>query len=214
MKIAIIGAGAVGGALGAGWSRSGHEILFGVRDVTKPSLAALCEATGAAAMTAADAAAAGDVVVLAIPWDGAEDSVRGLGDLAGKTVIDCTNPLAFEDGELELDRGYTTSGGEAIASWLPGANVVKSLNQAPAELMAGTEGLDGRPVMFVAGDDEDAKATAKQLIEELGFEVLDAGSLAQSRILEPFAMVFINQALMRGMGRDWAFGILRYRRSD
>ncbi len=211
MKIAIIGAGAVGGALGTGWARSGHEILFGVRDTKKPALVRLCEETGATAMTAADAAAAGDVVVLAIPWDGAEESVGGLGSLPGKTVIDCTNPLAFDDGELRLDRGFSTSGAEAIAAWLPGANVVKGMNQAPAELMSGTEGLEGTPVMFIAGDDDDAKATAAGLIGQLGFEVLDAGSLAQSRLLEPFAMVFINQALARGMGRDWAFGVLRYR---
>ena len=211
MKIAIIGAGAVGGSLGTAWSRSGHKIVFGVRDIDKPELRELCEETGASALPAPQAAAAGDVVVMALPWEGAEDGVRALGDLAGKTVIDCTNPLRFEDGSLSLDRGFTTSGGETMAAWLPGANVVKGLNQVPAEMMSSNSKLSGRPVQFIAGDDESAKATAQSLIEELGFEVLDAGALVQSRILEPFGMVFINQAIMRGMGRDWAFGVLRNR---
>lgn len=209
MKIAIIGAGAVGSSLGRGWSRSGHEILFGVRDVDKPELRELCAAIGAVAMPAAEAAASGDVVVLALPWDGAEAGVKALGDLAGKTVIDCTNPLRFENGALSLDRGFTTSGGETVAAWLPGADVVKGLNQVPAEMMSDNDRLGGRPVQFIAGDDDSAKATVQSLIEELGFEVLDSGALEQSRILEPFGMVFINQAIMRGMGRDWAFGILR-----
>ena len=98
-----------------------------------------------------------------------------------------------------------------VASWLPGANVVKGLNQVPAEMMSDNARLAGRPVQFIAGDDEPAKAIVKNLIEELGFEVLDAGALVQSRMLEPLGMVFINQAIMRGMGRDWAFGILRNR---
>ena len=214
MKIAIIGAGAVGGSLGTAWARGGHEIVFGVRDVNKPELRKLCENTGASALPAAAAAATGDVVVLALPWDGAEAGIKALGDLGGKTVIDCTNPLGFEDGVLFLDRGYSTSGGETVASWLPGAKVVKGLNQVPSEMMSDNDRLSGRPVQFIAGDDEVSKATAKTLIEELGFEVLDAGALVQSRILEPFGMVFINQAIMRGLGRDWAFGILRNKDSN
>jgi len=214
MKIAIIGAGAVGSSLGTAWARGEHDIVFGVRDVNKAALRTLCEDIGASALPGPEAAAAGDVVVLALPWDGAEASIKALGKLSGKTVIDCTNPLGFEDGALFLDRGYTTSGGETVATWLPGANVVKGLNQVPAEMMSANDKLSGRPVQFIAGDDESAKATAKALIEQLGFEVLDAGTLVQSRILEPLGMVFINQAIMRGMGRDWAFGILRNREEN
>ena len=211
MKIAIIGAGAVGSSLGTAWARGEHDIVFGVRDVNKAALKTLCKDIGASALPGPEAAAIGDVVVLALPWDGAEASIKALGNLSGKTVIDCTNPLGFDDGALFLDRGFTTSGGETVASWLPRANVVKGLNQVPAEMMSDNARLSGQPVQFIAGDDRSAKATAKALIEELGFEVLDSGALVQSRILEPLGMVFINQAIMRGMGRDWAFGILRNR---
>jgi len=119
------------------------------------------------------------------------------------------NPLAMKDGGLGLERGYTTSGGETVESWLPGAKVVKTFNQVGADMMTAGDQFETRPVMFLAGDDDGAKATVAQLVSELGFEALDAGGLKQARILEPFAMVWINQALFRGLGRNWAFGVLR-----
>jgi len=209
MKIAMIGAGKVGGALGTGWTKVGHTIVFGVRDVNKADLKALCARIGATAAPAAEAARQGDIVVLALPWAVAENAVKSLGDLKGKIVIDCMNPLAMKDGGLGLERGYTTSGGETVESWLPGAKVVKTFNQVGADMMTAGDQFETRPVMFLAGDDDGAKATVAQLVSELGFEALDAGGLKQARILEPFAMVWINQALFRGLGRNWAFGVLR-----
>jgi predicted dinucleotide-binding enzyme len=135
--------------------------------------------------------------------------VKSLGDLTGKTVIDTMNPLAMTDGALGLDRGFTTSAGETVASWLPGAKVVKTFNQVGANMMTQAHRFETRPVMFLAGDDDAAKRVVSQLVGEIGFEPLDAGGLKEARILEPFAMVWINQALARGFGRDWAFGVLR-----
>jgi predicted dinucleotide-binding enzyme len=146
-------------------------------------------------------------VVLALPWPVADHAVKSLGDLKGKVIIDCMNPLTMKDGALGLERGYTTSGGETVATWLPGAKVVKTLNQVGAEMMMAGARFEGRPVMFVAGDDDGAKSTVAGLVSELGFEALDAGALKQARILEP--LVWINQALIRGLGRNWAFGVIR-----
>jgi hypothetical protein len=209
MKIAVIGAGKVGSALGTGWAKTGHTIVFGVRDVNKAELKALCARIGATAAPSADAARQGDVVVLALPWTVAENAVKALGDLKGKIIIDSMNPLAMKDGVLGLERGFTSSGGEAVASWLPGARVVKTFNQVGAEMMMAGDRFETRPVMFLAGDDDTAKSTVAQLVGELGFEALDAGALKQARILEPFAMAWINQALFRGLGRNWAFGVIR-----
>ena len=209
MKIAVIGAGKVGSALSSGWAKAGHTIIFGVRDVNKADCKALCARAGATALPSADAARQGDVVVLALPWTVAESAVKALGDLRGKIIIDCMNPLAMKDGALGLERGFTTSGGEAVASWLPSAKVVKTFNQVGAEMMMAGDRFETRPVMFLAGDDDTAKSTVAQLVSELGFEALDAGGLKQARILEPFAMVWINQALFRGLGRNWAFGVIR-----
>ena len=164
---------------------------------------------GATAAPSASAAQQGDIVVLALPWNVAENAVKSLGDLKGKIVIDSMNPLAMKDGALGLERGYTTSGGEAVATWLPGAKVVKTFNQVGAEMMMAGDRFEKRPVMFLAGDDESAKSTVAQLVSELRFEALDAGGLKQARILEPYAMVWINQALFRGLGRNWAFGVMR-----
>jgi predicted dinucleotide-binding enzyme len=84
---------------------------------------------GATAAASADAARQGDVVVLALPWNVVESAVKALGDLKNKILIDAMNPLVMKDGVLELERGFTTSGGETVASWLPGAKVVKTFNQ-------------------------------------------------------------------------------------
>lgn len=211
MRIAIIGTGNVGGALARGWARAGHEVRLGVRDPAARKVVALVEETRASALDPAAAAAGSDVVVLALPWATAEEAVKSLGDLNGKVIIDCMNPLAMKDGVLGLDRGYSTSGAEALAAWIPGARVVKTLNQVGAELMDQAASLAGRPLMFIAGDDADAKQVATTLVKALGFEPLDAGDLRQARLLEPFGMTWINQALLRGAGRDWAFGAIRRR---
>jgi predicted dinucleotide-binding enzyme len=204
MKIAIIGTGNVGGALAQGWTRAGHSVVLGVRNATDPKVVALARQTKAETKAPDAAAAVADVVVLALPWGAAESAVKALGNLAGKIVIDCMNPLAMRNGALGLDRGFDTSGGETVAGWMPGARLVKTLNQVGAEMMASNADLPHRPVMFLAGDDKEAKAIVAALLTDLGFEPLDAGDLTKARLLEPYGMVWINQALIQGKGRDWA----------
>jgi len=95
MKIGIIGAGNVGGALGKGWAASGHEVKFGVRDPAKPEVTALLKQLGSAASASsvAEAAAFGEVVVLTTPWNATQTAIQSAGNLAGKILVDCTNPL-------------------------------------------------------------------------------------------------------------------------
>jgi predicted dinucleotide-binding enzyme len=205
MRIAIIGTGNVGAAIARGLRGKGDALTLGARDPGAAEVVALASETGAALAWPAEAAAAAEVVILALPWGAAEAAVAGLGDLTGKTVIDCMNPLGMVNGALGLTVGHTTSGGEIVASWLPGAHVVKTLNQVGAEIMAKNDHLPQRPVMFMAGDHEPAKAQVAQILTDLGFEALDAGDITKSRLLEPFGMVWINQALLRGKGRQWAF---------
>lgn len=194
MQIAIIGAGNVGGALDQGLAGKGHALTLGVRDAAKAS-------------ALADAAAGAEVVILALPWRAAEEAITGLGDLTGKIVIDCINPIGMVDGTLGLMVGHTTSGGEIVAGWLPGARVVKTLNQVGAEVMACASKMPARPAMFMAGDDPAAKTTVAGLLTDLGFAPLDAGMLIRARILEPLAMVWISQAVLRGMGRNRALTV-------
>ena len=211
MQIAIIGTGNVGGSLARAWSRAGHHIVLGARDPTDSKVVALSRAIGMDAKAPAQAAAAAEVVVLALPWTAAEGAVKALGSLKGKIVIDCMNPLAMQNGKLGLDRGFYTSGAEALATWIPDAGIVKTLNQVGAEMMADNGDLPYRPVMFMAGDDSAAKTTVSALLADLGFEALDAGDLTKARLLEPYGMVWINQALVQGKGRNWAFAAVNRR---
>lgn len=203
MRIAIIGTGNVGGAIARGLRGRGHDLILGARDLAGAS--GLANETGAQVSPPAEAAKGADIVILALPWAAAEAAVRDLGDLAGQTVVDCMNPIGRTAGGMGLTVGHTTSGGEVVQGWLPGAHVVKTLNQVGAEIMADTARLPHRPVMFMAGNDTDAKAKVGQMLTDLGFEALDAGDITKARLLEPLGMVWINQALMRGKGRNWAF---------
>lgn len=197
MKLAIIGAGHVGSALGQGWAKAGHDVRYGTRAPAASDH-----------LTPSAAAAWGAVVVLALPWSAAEAVVAGLGSLSGKIVIDCMNPIARMPEGIGLALGQNTSGGEQVQSWLPEARVVKTLNQVGAEIMADTSGFPVPPVQFMAGNDDKAKQVVAALLTDLGFDPLDAGDLTKARLLEPFALTWINQALMRGKGRDWAFGAM------
>ena len=199
MKIAIIGAGNVGRALGAGW-RPDHDVTYGVRTPGDPKYADLNATSNEAAV------AGSDVVVLCTPWQGTEEAVTACGDLSNKVLIDCTNPLTPDFSALEV--GHTTSGAELIAEWAPGARVCKAMNQIGAPMMDHPE-LPSAPVMFVCGDDDAAKQVTADLVTQLGFEAVDAGDLTLARLLEPYALVWIHLALRRGFGTDWAFGLLR-----
>lgn len=208
MRIAIIGAGSVGSALARGLKGKGHDVTLGVRAPDDPAVAALAAETGAHVARPDHAAAAAEVVVLALPWAVAEAAVKSLGSLAGKTLIDCMNPLGMVNGALGLTAGHSSSAGEMVAAWLPSAHVVKTLNQVGAEIIASNARFPHRPVMFMAGDSSAAKARAATLLTDLGFEALDAGGIDKARLLEPFGMVWINQSLFRGKGRNWALAAM------
>ena len=209
MKIGIIGAGQVGGALARGWVAGGHEIRFGVRNPAKPELRELLRELGprAAAGTVAEAAADAEVLVLSTPWNGTREAIESAGNLAWRIVVDCTNPLKADLSGLSV--GFETSGAELVAQWALGARVVKCFNTTGAENMVQTRFGADRAVMFLAGDDEPAKATVTALGEALGFEMVDAGGLEVARLLEPMAMLWVHLAFRRGLGRGFAFKLLR-----
>jgi len=209
MTIGMIGSGNVGGALGTRWARAGHEVVFGTRDPQSKEVQQLVAAAGGKtrAATMADTARAGEVLLLATPWPATQQILAGLGNLNGKVLIDATNPLLPDLSGLT--HGTTTSGSEQVAGWARGAKVVKAFNTVGANIMANTSFGAGRPVLFYCGDDAAAKQTVKPLIEALGFEAVDAGPLSQARLLEPFALLWISMALVHGLGREFAFQLLR-----
>jgi len=202
MRIAIIGAGSVGATLGRAWIERGEDVIWGLRNPADPKHAALPKDRVKAP---AEAVRAAEVVVIATPWSAAEAAVKSLGSLAGKTVIDCMNPLGMGNDGLQLVLGFDTSAGEQVARWAPGAFVFKTLNTTGAGNMAKAADYPVKPLMLVAGDDAGRKRQAMELVGKLGFEPVDAGPLKNARLLEPFAMVWIDQAMKRGRGRDFAF---------
>lgn len=197
MKIAIIGAGHVGRALAEGWSLAGHEVVLGARDPSKAQTDLRVETPG-------DAVTGAEVIVLAVPGAAAGEVAESLGLSAGQILIDCTNPIRRGDDGPEPAAPSGSSGGEEIARRLPGIHVVKTLNQVGAEVMATAHDFPARPVMFLAGDDADAKARVSRLLTDLGFLPRDAGALSAARLLEPYALIWIRQAMMMGRGRNWA----------
>jgi predicted dinucleotide-binding enzyme len=203
MRIAIIGAGNVGQALGKGWAKCGHEVRYGVPDPNGAKYRDL------PAMTAAEAAVGADAIVLATPWPATEAAVRGLGDLANRIVIDCTNPLGVTADGLGLIVGFSNSGGELVAGWAVGAAVFKAFNTTGYKNMEDAAGYTPVPAMFVAGDDEAKKPAVLGLVRDLGFAAIDAGPLRNARLLEPYGMLWIDQARNRGAGLDFAFAVIR-----
>jgi predicted dinucleotide-binding enzyme len=205
MRIAIIGAGSVGATLGQAWIRHGDDVIWGLRNPADPKYASLPKER---VKSLAEAVKAAEVVVIATPWSATEAAIKSLGNLAGKIVIDCTNPLGMAAGGLQLVLGFNTSAGEQVASWAPGAFVFKTLNTTGAGNMAKAADYPIPPVMLVAGDDAGKKPKVMELVAKLGFEAADAGPLKNARLLEPFAMVWIDQAMKRGRGRDFAFALV------
>ncbi len=209
MKIGIIGSGNVGGALGGRWAKLGHEVVFGTRNPASGDVQKLAaRASGkTSAATLADTAREGEVLLLATPWLATQEIIAALGDLNGKILIDATNPIRADFTGLVY--GNDTSGGEQVAAWARGAKVVKAFNTVGANIMIDPSFEGHKPVMLYCGDDSASKLVVKKLIDELVFEAIDAGPLDQARLLEPFAFLWASLALKRGLGREFAFELLR-----
>ena len=211
MKLAIIGAGNVGGTLGRRWAELGHEVTFGIRNPTRGAKAVKGgDALPAKARVAspADAAKGAEAVVLATPWGAAPDALREFGAtrLVGVPLLDTTNPLG---PDFTFDAG---AGGESAAERLqslaPEMRVVKIFNTTGANNMANPRYGDAGATMFYAGDDAGAKQVAAALAAALGFEPVDAGPLVRARELEHLAMLWISLAF-GGMGREIAFRLVK-----
>jgi len=190
LKIGVLGAGNVGGALGKAWAAKGHQVVFGKRGESN-----------------AEAASGVDVIVLSVPWGAAQDAIRAAGDLTGKILVDCTNPLSSDLQGLVV--GTTTSAAEQVAAWAPGAKVVKAFNTIGAfnfgNAQFGSQRADG----FYCGDDSGAKQKVSTLIQDAGMDPVDVGPLRNARWLEAMAMLWIDLAVNQKQGPNHAFKLLR-----
>ena len=213
MKVAILGTGDVGRSLGKAFLALGHEVKMGARDAANEKAAAFVKDTGgkASAGTFADAAAWGDVVALATLGTATEEVVRlaGAQSLAGKVVIDATNPLEHvAGGPPKLFVGHTDSLGERVQRAAPDARVVKAFNTAGNATFFKPEYAGGPPDMFLCGDDADAKRTVAGFIKDFGWNSVDLGGIASARYTEPLCLVWVLHGILGGAGWNHAFKIL------
>ncbi len=202
MDIAIIGAGNVGRALTTSFSRAGHGVIVASRD-PEDAGAIASETRSRVATSNAEAAAAAQVVVLAIPFASVEAVAAEIRDaVAGKAVIDTTNRMSFGPAGPAIDAD--ASNAERLAAWLPDAHVVKAFNTLfasnQADPIADGVQLDG----FVAADDATARETVLELVRSIGLNPVDVGPLSRAQQLEQLA--FLNIAINIAGDGDWQSG--------
>lgn len=214
MKVGILGSGIVGQVLGKGFASLGHDVKMGSREPGSDAIKQWVAGVGgrASAGTVAEAAAFGEVAVLATRWDGTENAIRLAGPqtLAGKVVIDVTNPLVFApNAPPRLALGHTTSAGEQVQRWLPEARVVKAFNSVGNAHMFRPQFPGGPPDLFICGNDAAAKRTVTEIGKAFGWPgVIDIGGIDGARLLEPLAMLWIVHGI-RSNSWNHAFKLLR-----
>jgi hypothetical protein len=204
--VAVIGTGRVGSALGPHLAQVGYTVVYGSRDPSAQKVVDLVAKTGngATAKSQADAAKDASIVILAVPWAAVEPTVKAMGDLDGKIVIDVTNPLSFAGGTMTV-AVTDGSGAELVQSWAPGAKVVKAFNAMSSRVMADPAIAGGPVTVPMVGDDKDAKAKVAALIADLGLESADLGPLANARYVEGMTVLYMVPLLDKRPGDMFEF---------
>jgi len=193
MNIGIIGSGQVAKALAAGFQKHGHSVMVGTRDPSKLAAWA-AENSGAKVGSMADAAKFGEAIVLAVKGTGALDALKLAGDsIAGKTVMDTTNPIAAEppvNGVLKYFTNINDSLMERLQAAHPEAHFVKVFSSVGNTRMVNPEYPGGLPTMFICGNDASAKQTVTKILDQFGWETLDLGAVEAARAIEPLCILW------------------------
>jgi predicted dinucleotide-binding enzyme len=211
MKIGVIGTGDVGDVLADGFLRHGHSVVRGTRDPAKLADWAKTAGSRASVGTMEEAARAAELVLLAVNGIAAESVARACAEgMAGKTVIDTTNPIAEAPPEGGVLKFFTTlddSLMERLQRAAPEARFVKAFSCVGNALMVDPE-LSGRPTMFVCGNDESAKTEVGDVLDDFGWDVEDLGGAAAARAIEPLCILWCIPGFLRN---DWvhAYKVLR-----
>jgi predicted dinucleotide-binding enzyme len=201
-KVAVLGSGTVGQVLADGFLKHGHDVVRGTRDPAK--LAGWKAGAGARASVApfADAARGADVVVLAVKGAAAEDVVKSVGPatLAGKLVIDATNPIAESPPTAGVLHYFTTledSLMERLQRLAPQAKFVKAFSSVGNAFMVNPSFAGTRPSMFICGNDAGAKQQVAAILEQFGWETEDMGTVEAARAIEPLCILWCLPGFVR-----------------
>lgn len=215
MKIGVLGSGIVGQTLAAGFLKHGHQVMLGTRDPQKPDVQAWLKKTpGAQAGTFAQTAKFAELVVLATLGRVAEDVLQLAGpeNLAGKTIIDTTNPIADTppvNGILAFTTGPNESLAEKLQARVPGSYIVKAFNSVGSGQMVNPHYEQGKPTMFLCGDDAGAKEQVSEVIRQFGWEPFDCGGVTAARAIEPLCMLWCVPGFQRNQWNH-AFKLLTH----
>ena len=211
MKIGVLGSGDVAKSLARGFLAHGHEPMLGTRDRAKLE-GWVAQNSGAAVGSVADAARFGELLVLAVKGSVAADALRaaGIPNLAGKAIIDTTNPIADAppaNGVLKFFTNLDESLMERLQREFAGARFVKAFNSVGSASMVDPKFKGGKPTMFICGNDEAAKRAVTAVLDEFGWETADMGAVEAARAIEPLCMLWCIPGFLR---QDWthAFKLL------
>jgi predicted dinucleotide-binding enzyme len=201
--VAVLGSGEVGEALADGFLKHGHSVVRGTRDPAKLADWRTGAGPNASVATFADAPKGADLVVLAVKGSAAEDVVRlvGASMLAGKTVIDTTNPIAASppvNGVLRFFTSLDESLMERLQRLAPEAHFVKAFSQVGSDLMVNPDFGGIRPTMFLCGNGAAAKARVAQVLDQFGWEAEDVGTVEAARAIEPLCILWCIPGFLHG----------------
>jgi predicted dinucleotide-binding enzyme len=207
MRVGILGSGLMGGKLGTLFARAGHEVVFSyARSEQKLTRLARGAKGKARAGTPREAAEDADAVLLAVHWSRLEDVLNQTGDMSGKVIVTCSLPMNDDNSALVV--AHTSSGAEALAKKVPGAEVIAAFNSVPSEVLFGVfegRGNVTRPSLVYCGDKHTGKHLAARLIRDVGFDPVDAGPLRIARYIEPFALLVAQLAYGGKGGPELAY---------
>lgn len=212
MKIGIIGSGEVAQTLGAGFLKHGHDVVMGTRDPAKLG-AWLKKNPTARVGSFADAAKFAELAVLAVKGSVVADAVRAAGatNLNGKPVIDATNPIADAppiNGVLRFSTTLDESMLERLQTEFPSVHFVKAFNSVGSGQMVNPHYAEGKPTMFICGNDDAAKKTVATILDQFGWETADMGKVEAARAIEPLCILWCIPGFLRN---EWghAFKLLK-----
>jgi predicted dinucleotide-binding enzyme len=212
MNVGVIGSGVVGQTLAAGFLKHGHKAAIGTRDPAK--LREWAKHAGAEVKSFKDAAAFGEVVVLAVGGEVALEALKqaGAAALDGKTVIDATNPIGGGPpvaGVLSFFTGQNESLMERLQKAYPNAHFVKAFNSVGAGQMVNPDFKGTRPTMFICGNDAGAKRTVAAISDAFGWDAEDMGAVEAARAIEPLCKLWCIPGVGRGDWSAHAFKLLK-----
>lgn len=214
MKVGIIGSGLVGRVLGTAFLAEGHEVMVGTRNLAKAEVAKWKKENDKGQVgTFADTAKFGEILVLAVNGSVAEDAIKqaGIENFNNKPIIDATNPIASAppvNGVLKFFTNLDESLMERIQRLIPRGKVVKAFNSVGNAFMYKPQFKEGKPTMFICGNDEQAKRTVTDILSSFGWETEDMGKVEAARAIEPLSILWCIPGMLRNQWTH-AFKLLK-----